>query len=109
MKKTLPNFNFKNPEKIAYTQENVISYWTRVIEALRNRREPIIPRLPITRQVFEDITPWPWQVEEGSDILYETLANEDGWYTKGVYESTFIKIEMEKFKFIPPKKSRRRN
>lgn len=108
MKKILPKFNFKNTEKIAYTQENIINYWARVIETLRNRREPINLVLNPTRNYnIMDLLP-PYMITEETDILYEALANEDGWYTNGTYESTFIKIEMKKFKFIPPKKSRRR-
>jgi hypothetical protein len=29
--------------------------------------------------------------------LYTVLENEDGWYTDGTYESTFITIDMKKF------------
>jgi len=39
---------------------------------------------------------------------FMALPNEEGWYTKGTFESILIKIDMLPFKFIPKRKSRRR-
>lgn len=38
---------------------------------------------------------------------YNTLPNEEGWYTKGTFESLLIKIDMLPFKFLPPTRRRR--
>ena len=38
---------------------------------------------------------------------YNTLPNEEGWYTKGTFESLLIKIDMLPFKFNPPTRRRR--
>lgn len=38
---------------------------------------------------------------------YSTLPNEEGWYTKGTFESLLIKIDMLPYKFIPRRKYRR--
>jgi hypothetical protein len=43
-----------------------------------------------------------------TDSNYISLPNEEGWYTKGIFESILIKIDMLPFKFIPKRKSRRR-
>ena len=38
---------------------------------------------------------------------FMALPNEEGWYTKGIFESILIKIDMLPFKFIPPTRRRR--
>lgn len=35
------------------------------------------------------------------DENYTVLPNDDGWYTKGAFESTFINMNMKPYKFIP--------
>ena len=38
---------------------------------------------------------------------YISLPNEEGWYTKGTFESLLIKTDMLPFRFTPKRKSRR--
>jgi hypothetical protein len=43
------------------------------------------------------------------DENYTVLPNDDGWYTKGTFESTFINMNMKPYKFIPiTRRGRRR-
>jgi hypothetical protein len=91
-KKIIPKFNFLNPKKVT-TQ----SIWENVIAALRNvtaRTQPfneyseiIPPQLFLNDVIYNNET----------TQLYTVLENEDGWYTDGTYESTFITIDMKKF------------
>ena len=40
------------------------------------------------------------------DENYTVLPNDDGWYTNGTFESTFISINMKPYKFIPRRRRR---
>jgi hypothetical protein len=42
-----------------------------------------------------------------TDSNYISLPNEEGWYTKGTFESLLISMDMKPFKFIPLNKRRR--
>ena len=91
-KKIIPKFNFLNPKKVA-TQ----SIWENVIAALRN----VTPRTQPFNEYFEIIPPQLFLNDviynNETTQLYTVLENEDGWYTDGTYESTFITIDMKKF------------
>jgi len=47
-------------------------------------------------------------LDHNQEDNFMALPNEEGWYTKGIFESILIKIDMLPFKFIPKRKSRRR-
>lgn len=97
--KKLPKFNFTDPEKI----ETLASKWERIIDLLR-----LGGRFNVTPNPTE-ITPLLRLVPELTETrqLYNVLENEDGWYTDGTYESTFITIDMQGFNFLPKKVRRR--
>lgn len=42
-----------------------------------------------------------------TDSNYISLPNEEGWYTKGTFESLLISMDMKPFKFIPLNRRRR--
>jgi hypothetical protein len=91
-KKIIPKFNFVNPKKIG-----IQSIWENVIAALRN----VTPRTQPFNEYFEIIPPQLFLNDviynNETTQLYTVLENEDGWYTDGTYESTFITIDMKKF------------
>jgi hypothetical protein len=97
-KKRLPNFNFTNPEKI----ETFVPHWERIIDLVRLGRFTVRPNPT-------EVTPLLRLVPELTETrqLYNVLENEDGWYTDGTYESTFITIDMQNFNFLPKRKTRR--
>jgi hypothetical protein len=47
-------------------------------------------------------------LDHNQEDNFMALPNEEGWYTKGVFESLLIKIDMLPFRFLPRRKSRRR-
>lgn len=91
-KKTIPKLNFVKPKKI-----EIQSIWEGVIAALRN----VTPRTQPLREYHDIITPQLFLnnvvYNNETTQLYTVLENEDGWYTDGTYESTFITIDMKKF------------
>jgi|688.fasta_scaffold934800_2 hypothetical protein len=93
-KKIIPKFNFLNPKKVE-TQSKL----ERIVEILRNIN-PIQLRQPFN-EYFEIIPPQLFLNDviynNETTQLYTVLENEDGWYTDGTYESTFITIDMKKF------------
>jgi hypothetical protein len=98
-KKKIAKFIFTNPKNV----ETLESYWEMIINSLRSRGGFTITANP--REITIPIILAPELTETRQ--LYNVLENEDGWYTDGTYESTFITIDMQNFNFLPKRKTRR--
>lgn len=96
-KKKLPKFNFTNPEKI----ETLVSHWEYVINFLIRNPRHQRAFLPDENEITPNGIDFFAIGMDETTQLYTALDNEDGWYSDGVYDSTFIKTDMKPFKFKP--------
>jgi len=102
MKKKLRKFDFRNTKKIEETE--TLNVLMPILSSLNLPRrllaEELISIVPNNFN-FENITPLQTIIpEEETTVLYTVLNNEDGWYAKDIYESTFIKIHLKPLNFL---------
>lgn len=79
IKKKLKKFHFQTPEK----DTSLADYWGPIIDGLINRQQ--------TQEVLLNFVP------TNVNITYTVL--EDGWYTDGYYDTTFVKSDIIPFNF----------